>query len=564
MRYLFLEWHFLETGGGTATSILTSAEEDSSSDEETASLEIGTTFVSSGDSYTEISLVTANNTPDTRGMTAAMYFPEETRAVLELALDEDSFVSVYSLSSSYGNDYNNAINANDYEESGLVRFATALSLTSLYGYSEELSGEIIGGYFDVADEETVIATAEEYGLELQYDDEEGYYYAFPITWADRDGGSTAYSCKSSTITTLMGDLSIDDAITVADCNILNSYVSGGCFLTDEGLVVADCCSSDGVDVSDALELMNFMVGSIDTFSKMDEYSSQEDLETVEVTVPYFTYLDASLDDIMDEIELIDGAINIKVSEPNAETTTTETTTTTTTTETTATITTTTETTTEESTTTTTESNDCAITLLDPYVGNLYVGNTFTMEYTVADDYTGGMAWLSNDASIVTVTQDGEVTITGEGTVTIRVMDDNGNTASVTFTTFTLSTTTTTTATTETTTITEMTTTTITTEETTTATDESTTTATASETTTTETTTTEIDPENVTFGDINLDGSITLSDVIFMNKVVAGTVTLNEAAVAGADVNSDGYVDTDDALILLKFVVQIVKTLPYTD
>jgi len=219
-------------GGGTAPSILTSAEEDSSSDEETASLEIGTTFVSSGDSYTEISLVTANNTPDTRGMTAAMYFPEETRAVLELALDENSF---------YGT-MTDIPNSDAYEESGLVRFSLYNGSSSS---STSLSGNILDGCFNVADEETVIATAEEYGLELQYDDEEGYYYAFPITWADRDGGSMVYSYTSDTVT-LMGDVSLDDEITMYDFFLLNHYVAGALDLSSQALLNADCCSDNGV------------------------------------------------------------------------------------------------------------------------------------------------------------------------------------------------------------------------------------------------------------------------------------------------------------------------------
>lgn len=69
--------------------------------------------------------------------------------------------------------------------------------------------------------------------------------------------------------------------------------------------------------------------------------------------------------------------------------------------------------------------------------------------------------------------------------------------------------------------------------------------------------------DVTYGDINLDGAITLSDVVIMNKAISGTVTLNDEATANADVNEDNQVDASDTLTLLKFVVQIVDTLPYT-
>ncbi|MCD8219142.1 MAG: hypothetical protein LUC50_01940, partial [Ruminococcus sp.] len=45
--------------------------------------------------------------------------------------------------------------------------------------------------FEIPDEETVEAIAEEYGLEKQYDDGV-WYYEFPVTWADKamDGGWT--------------------------------------------------------------------------------------------------------------------------------------------------------------------------------------------------------------------------------------------------------------------------------------------------------------------------------------------------------------------------------------
>ncbi len=102
-------------------------------------------------------------------------------------------------------------------------------------------------------------------------------------------------------------------------------------------------------------------------------------------------------------------------------------------------------------------------------------------------------------------------------------------------------------------------------------DDSTTTTTTTTTTDTTTTTTTAttyptaDPDNTEiYGDINLDGTISLSDVIALSRYVAGIVVLGDTAKANADVNADGYTDADDALILLKFQVGLVTILPYTD
>ncbi|MCD8219951.1 MAG: leucine-rich repeat protein [Ruminococcus sp.] len=99
----------------------------------------------------------------------------------------------------------------------------------------------------------------------------------------------------------------------------------------------------------------------------------------------------------------------------------------------------------------------------------------------------------------------------------------------------------------------------------------TTTASEKETSTTEaktTTSTEITTQSTTssernsmIGDVNLDGSVSLADSIFLNKYVAGLVDLSDIAFANADTNADGYVDADDALVLLKFQVQLVNSIP---
>ncbi len=95
---------------------------------------------------------------------------------------------------------------------------------------------------------------------------------------------------------------------------------------------------------------------------------------------------------------------------------------------------------------------------------------------------------------------------------------------------------------------------------------STTTNTGSTTTTTgAATTTGEDEEFIqTYGDVNLDGTVSLADSVLLNKAVAGVVTLNDYAKLNADVNDDTYVDGEDALILLKYQVNLISILPYTE
>ena len=103
-----------------------------------------------------------------------------------------------------------------------------------------------------------------------------------------------------------------------------------------------------------------------------------------------------------------------------------------------------------------------------------------------------------------------------------------------------------------------------------ATTASATTATETETTvatsTTESKTSEtsgsVDPKNVLHGDVNLDGRVDITDAVLLNKVAAGAVTLDTAEKqVNADCDANGEVDSKDAVVLLKFLVSLIKTLP---
>ena len=109
------------------------------------------------------------------------------------------------------------------------------------------------------------------------------------------------------------------------------------------------------------------------------------------------------------------------------------------------------------------------------------------------------------------------------------------------------------------------TTTTTTEQTTTTKQTTTTTTTAKQTTTTQTTTSSTPTEpTAIYGDINLDGRVDITDAVLLNKACAGTVMLDSTAKKNADCNGDGEIGSDDAVVLLKFLVHLVNTLPFSE
>ena len=105
----------------------------------------------------------------------------------------------------------------------------------------------------------------------------------------------------------------------------------------------------------------------------------------------------------------------------------------------------------------------------------------------------------------------------------------------------------------------------TTEQTTTTKQTTKTTTTAKQTTTTQTTTSSTPTEpTAIYGDINLDGRVDITDAVLLNKACAGTVMLDSTAKKNADCNGDGEIGSDDAVVLLKFLVHLVNTLPFSE
>ncbi|WP_295213956.1 cohesin domain-containing protein [Ruminococcus sp.] len=67
--------------------------------------------------------------------------------------------------------------------------------------------------------------------------------------------------------------------------------------------------------------------------------------------------------------------------------------------------------------------------------------------------------------------------------------------------------------------------------------------------------------SVLYGDVNCDGRVDITDSVLLNKATAGAVKLNEAAAANADCDSNGELSSNDSIVLLKFLVHLITSLP---
>lgn len=151
---------------------------------------------------------------------------------------------------------------------------------------------------------------------------------------------------------------------------------------------------------------------------------------------------------------------------------------------------------------------------------------------------------SADPSVATATIDGStITITGvaEGETVVTVTAPDGQTEEITVT------------------VTGGTTTAVTTTS-----GDKTTTTTSKTTTSTKTTTTSKVDFKLLYGDVNMDGSVDLTDAVVLNKAAAGAVDLNQYQKQNADCNADGEVNQSDAVVLMKFLVALLKSLPETE
>lgn len=211
------------------------------------------------------------------------------------------------------------------------------------------------------------------------------------------------------------------------------------------------------------------------------------------------------------------------------------------------------TTTEETTTTTEESTvtteeEKAEWADIPYY--IIAGDDFSASIS----YTGSnpdFQWTSSDPNVLEVEGSGlNVTLHAKDGGTVTLTATNGSitlTKEIEVAICIL-----TTSTTEETTTT-------TTESVTTNSDETTATTSGSETTTT-TKGGDVTPASL-YGDVNLDGRVDITDAVMLNKAAANTVQLSEQQRSNADCDANNEVDSNDAVVLLKFLVSIIKTLP---
>ena len=66
-----------------------------------------------------------------------------------------------------------------------------------------------------------------------------------------------------------------------------------------------------------------------------------------------------------------------------------------------------------------------------------------------------------------------------------------------------------------------------------------------------------------YGDVNKDGTLTLADVVLLNRAIAGNVNLDYYARNNADCNLDKTIDVSDAILIQQFLTRVIGELPYT-
>ena len=69
------------------------------------------------------------------------------------------------------------------------------------------------------------------------------------------------------------------------------------------------------------------------------------------------------------------------------------------------------------------------------------------------------------------------------------------------------------------------------------------------------------PQSYRCGDVNDDNEIDIMDVILVNKYLLGTAELSAQGKASADADANGIIDTTDSLLIIKYVVELIETLP---
>lgn len=77
----------------------------------------------------------------------------------------------------------------------------------------------------------------------------------------------------------------------------------------------------------------------------------------------------------------------------------------------------------------------------------------------------------------------------------------------------------------------------------------------------ETSTQPVTPSTVFYGDTNCDGRVDITDAVLLNRALAGVVIFNDSQRLNADCMYDGYLNVEDASILLRFLVNQISSIP---
>ncbi|MBR0483190.1 MAG: Ig-like domain-containing protein [Oscillospiraceae bacterium] len=151
------------------------------------------------------------------------------------------------------------------------------------------------------------------------------------------------------------------------------------------------------------------------------------------------------------------------------------------------------------------SSVCTVTVVSPeiLVKSTELPEGTSMELSISN-YDGSVSWVSSDAKIVTVSENGTITGVKTGTATVYAMLENGKTISVNVTVI------------------------------------------------------PAEEEAFLLGDANLDGGIDILDVITVNKAILGKEELTALQAKASDVNFSGVPDSSDALMIMKYIVGLVK------
>ena len=68
-------------------------------------------------------------------------------------------------------------------------------------------------------------------------------------------------------------------------------------------------------------------------------------------------------------------------------------------------------------------------------------------------------------------------------------------------------------------------------------------------------------ETIVYGDVNLDGSVTIADAVLLNKYLVDSAALSDQGMTNADAYFDEKITSDDTLAILKLIVGTYDSLP---